>query len=75
MAIVRKMEPISLERNSKHTEVNATYTVVHDSDGDFLQIDTYGSIDRQEIGKKGQSIRLSPTALAQLEQILKKLNY
>ncbi len=75
MAIVRKMDPITLERESKHTEVNATYTVIHAEDGDYLQIDTYGSIDRQEIGKKSQSIRLSPTALKQLEGILKKIRY
>ncbi len=75
MAIVRNLEEIVLERDSKHTEVNATYTIIHDSDGDYLQIDTYGSIDRQETGKKSQSIRLSPSALSQLEQLLKKLNY
>ncbi|WP_319380549.1 hypothetical protein [Thiomicrorhabdus sp.] len=75
MAIVRKLEPITLERDSKHTEVNATYTVIHDPEGDFLQIDTYGSVDRQEIGKKSQSIRLSPTALIQLESLLKKLKF
>ena len=75
MAIVRKLEPITLERESKHTEVNATYTVIHEPDGDYLQIDTYGSVNRQEIGKKSQSIRFSPSALLQLESLLKKLKF
>ncbi len=52
MAIVRYLEKITLERGSQHTEVNATYTIVHSDDGDYLQIDTYGSRERQEIGKK-----------------------
>ena len=53
MAILRKMEPLSLERDSSHSEVNATYTVVKDVNGEnYLQVDTYGSASRQEKGKK-----------------------
>ncbi len=64
MAIVRKMENLTLERNSSYDEVNATYTVVVGDNGDkYLQIDTYGSIKRQEIGKKSQSVRFSPEAI------------
>ena len=73
MAIVRKLEQIQLERDSKHSEVNSTYTVVTNDDGKFLQIDTYGSAERQESGKKSQSIRFSPEAIAQLKNILANL--
>ncbi len=73
MAIVRKMESIQLERDSKHSEVNATYTVVNNADGKFLQINTYGAADRQETGKKSQSIRFSPEAIDQLKGILSSL--
>ena len=73
MAIVRKMESIQLERDSKHSEVNATYTVVTTDGEKFLQIDTYGSASRQETGKKSQSIRFSPDAIAQLKSILSSL--
>ena len=33
MAIVRKLEPVKLERDSKHSEVNCTYSIVIDDRG------------------------------------------
>ncbi len=75
MAIIRKLEQITLKQESKHSEVNATYAIIHKPDGDYLQIDTYGSANRQEVGKKSQSIRFSPTTLKQLESLLKQLNF
>jgi len=63
MAIVRKLESIQLDRDSKHSEVNCTYAVVEDDKGSkYLQIDTYGSKTRKIPGKKSQSIRFSPEA-------------
>ena len=71
MAIVRKLEKVQLERESKHSEVKCTYSVVSDSAGDkFLQIDTYGSAARKMPGKKSQSIRFSPEAIKQLKGVL-----
>ena len=73
MAIVRKLEKVQLDRDSKHTEVNSTYCVVQDADGNkFLQIDTYGSAVRKIPGKKSQSIRFSTEAIAQLLNIIKQ---
>ena len=72
MAIVRKLDPIQLDRDSKHTEVNCTYAILEDDQGDkYLQIDTYGSATRKIPGKKSQSIRFSPEAIEQLKEILK----
>ena len=71
MAIVRKMEPVRLERDSKHSEVNCTYSIVTDDSGiRYLQVDTYGSETRKIPGKKSQSIRFSPEAIEQLKTIL-----
>jgi hypothetical protein len=43
MAIVRRLEPQVLEKDT-NTEVESTYSIVHDTDGRaYLQIDTYGS--------------------------------
>ncbi len=67
MAIIKNLEKINLDRNVRHTEVEATYSII---DGKYLQIDTYGSETRQERGKKSQSIRLSPEAIVQLKDIL-----
>jgi hypothetical protein len=72
MAIIRKLDPATLERDSKHTEVDCTYTILTDSQGKkSLQIDTYGSATRKIPGKKSQSIRFSPEAIKQLKGILK----
>lgn len=70
MAIVRYLEPISLEKDTNHTEANATFTVVANAHEKFLQIDTYGSPNRQIQGKKSQSIRFSSTAISQLKEII-----
>jgi hypothetical protein len=74
MAIVRQLTELHLERDSRHTEVSGTYTVVSDSDGaKYLQIDTYGSKERQDAGKKSQSIRFSPEAISQLKEIINQM--
>jgi len=73
MAIVRKLEELKLEKNSPHTEVDGTYSIISAEDGNYLQIDTYGAKDRQEQGKKSQSIRFSPESLDQLRDILKRI--
>jgi len=73
MAIVRNLQPLTLDRESRHTEVECTYSVIHNEEGTFLQVDTYGSSARQEQGKKSQSIRFSPEAIQQLKKILVSL--
>ena len=73
MAIIRKLEPITLEVEAKHTEVNSTYTIIVDQSGEkYLQIDTYGSKKRKIPEKKSQSIRFSPEAIKQLRSIIDK---
>ena len=60
MAIVRKLTQVQLEKESKHTEVDCTYSIVESNDGiKCLQIDTYGSANRKIPNKKSQSIRFS----------------
>ena len=72
MAIVRKLDPLTLEKDSKHSEVDCTYSIVTNDEGKkYLQIDTYGSATRKIPGKKSQSIRFSPGAIKQLKSILK----
>ncbi|MBN2885725.1 MAG: hypothetical protein JXM75_03335, partial [Chromatiaceae bacterium] len=63
---------ITLEKDSKHTEVDATYSIVYVEGEAFLQIDTYGSKNRKIEGKKSQSIRLSAEAINQLQEIIEK---
>lgn len=71
MALVRDMKRIVLDRAIDHSEVAATYSVVTDRGGErLLQVDTYGSPDRQFPGKKSQSIRFSRSAMLQLREII-----
>ena len=72
MAIVRKLDKLNLERDSKHTEVECTYSIIDSGNGSYLQVDTNGSKERQEQGKKSQSIRFSPEAIEQLKIIIER---
>jgi hypothetical protein len=70
MALVKNITHQPLERESKHTDVECTFDIVIDSDGcKCLQLDTYGSNQREIKGKKSQSLRLTPEAIAQLKSI------
>ena len=71
MALIKSIERISLERNTVHGDVRATYCVFRDSRGDaYLQIDTYGSPRRQIPNKTSQTVQFGPEAVAQLREIL-----
>jgi hypothetical protein len=73
MAVVRRLEQISLDKDSPHTEVECTYSIVTDNQGHrYLQIDTYGSTTRKIPGKKSQSIRFAPEAIEQLKMLLRQ---
>ena len=57
MALVKKLERMTKERNSVYAPVVCAYTVFSGSDGRrYLQLDTFGSRNRQIVGKVSQSI-------------------
>lgn len=71
MALVRKMERIADLAEARHREVDCTYAIWTDDQGSrWLQIDTYGSSQRKLVGKKSQTMRFGPEALAQLRRIV-----
>jgi hypothetical protein len=71
LAIVRKLDKGSAKALVKHSETEATYSLVTDRDGQkYLQIDTYGSAERKIPGKTSQSIRLSKEALLHLVRVV-----
>jgi hypothetical protein len=73
MGLVTNIKHQRLEKESRHYEVECTYDVITDSRGNSsLQLDTYGSQHRKLKGKKSQSIRLSPEAIAQLKALIEK---
>ncbi len=58
MALIRKFERRSMERNSLHRSIRATYTPFEHDGRVSLQIDSYGSETRESPGKKSQSFQL-----------------
>ena len=71
MGIVNKLNRITLEKISSHQPVECTYSIVYGNNGEkLLQIDTYGSAQRQIPGKKSQCIRFTRDAIKQLKNIL-----
>src|SRR5437867_3527996 len=70
MALIRSFTEKTPERDSRHTEVEATWYVGGDGNTRFLQVDTYGSSTREISGKVSQSIRLDARAASQLRALI-----
>jgi len=74
------MAQISLEnikridkyRNTVHEKVHATYTVFELDGKKYVQLDTYGRIDRENPEKISQSFQLDAESAKFLIDILKK---
>jgi len=70
MALIKSFTEKKPERDSRHTDAEATWYVGGVGDTRFLQIDTYGSSDRQIAGKVSQSIRLDARAARDLRALI-----
>jgi hypothetical protein len=70
MAVIKSFTEKTLDRHSRHTEVEATWCIGGQGSTKFLQIDTYGSRDRQLGGKVSQSIRLDARMAGQLRSLI-----
>lgn len=71
MALISKIEHQVLERRAIHKPVRCSYSIVTDEEGmRLLQLDTYGSPDRQMKDKKSQSIRFTVEALSELLAVI-----
>lgn len=60
-------------RSSVHEPVEASYSIYEVEGKAYLQIDTYGSADRQIARKVSQSIQLGPEGIEALRKILSQL--
>jgi len=70
MALVLDFEPKELAYVGQQKQADATFSVVELDGERFFQIDTYGSSDRQLVGKRSQSLRLSRDAASKLVRLL-----
>lgn len=73
MALLRELTPLSKDRHRVHGEVDCGYSVFHAEGRKYLQLDTYGSADRQIPGKTSQSIQLNEESAGALVQLLKQV--
>lgn len=72
MALVTDLEPKELAFASRQKRVDATYSA-YEPDGErYFQIDTYGSADRELVGKRSQSLRFNRNAANVLVTLLKQ---
>lgn len=70
MALITHLTRFHKERNHAHGAVDCGYTVF-EADGErYLQLDTYGSAERQILGKTSQSIQLNAQSAEQLKALI-----
>jgi serine/threonine protein kinase HipA of HipAB toxin-antitoxin module len=72
MGLVRHIEANEELRPGPQKSVEATYSAFELNGEHFVQVDTYGSSDRQMLGKRSQSMRFDRVAAEQLFEILKR---
>jgi hypothetical protein len=72
MALIRHFERKSMERNSLHEEIEATYSTFERDGAVFIQIDTYGRDTREMPGKKSLTFQLDREGALALYNIIKR---
>lgn len=71
MALIKRLDPIT--RNAQvQKEVQASYNVLVSSGEKYVQINTYGSSERQEKGVVSQTLQINKEAAVQLVDILRR---
>lgn len=69
---LESIKKIEKSRNTIHEKVHATYTIFEMEGEKYVQIDTYGRIDRENPEKISQSFQLDKATAHFLVDILKK---
>jgi hypothetical protein len=74
MALINEITFQELRVEATHKQADCTFSIVGGVGEKHLQLDTYGSKGRKILGKKSQSIRLTPSAISNLKRIIKEYN-
>jgi hypothetical protein len=72
MALITQFTQLHKDRNQVRGPVECGYTVFERRGVRYLQLDTYGSQDRQIPGKTSQSLQLDAAAAAQLRALIER---
>jgi hypothetical protein len=70
VALIAEFQHVPGERNNRHRGVVCGWKVFQDEHGPVLQLDTYGTADRQVPWKVSQSVQLDQTAARELRQLI-----
>jgi hypothetical protein len=71
MALIKSLEHKSMDRNSIHDGIDATYTTFERDGRRFIQVDSYGRADRKIPGKTSQTFQLDEKSAHELFDILR----
>ena len=72
MALIIRFNQLHKDRNQIHGPVECGYTMFEKGGQRYLQLDTYGSSERQIPGKTSQSIQLNVESARQLKALIQK---
>jgi hypothetical protein len=72
MALISELTERKKERVHVHGEVECGYTTFERDGSRYLQLDTYGSEEREIPGKISQSIQLNAESAAQLKALIER---
>ena len=68
---LESIKKIDKQRNTVHDKVHTTYTVFEMDGETYVQLDTYGRIDRETPGKSSQTIQFDRETAEFLVNLLK----
>ena len=71
MALIKSFENKSMDRNSIHDGIDATYTTFERDGRMFIQVDSHGRAEREIPGKKSQTFQLDKKSARELFDILR----
>lgn len=72
MALIKKLERSEVLRARPHEEVDCTYDIFQDTNGQsYVQLSTFGSKARKIPGKQSQVIQLDKDSARQLVDIIR----
>jgi hypothetical protein len=70
MALIRAFARFDHQKPRVHGEVECGYAMFEEDGRRYLQLDTYGSPDRQIPGKTSQSVQLDATGARRLLDVI-----
>lgn len=72
MALIQKIERVTKQRHSVHKSVRCRYSIFVEDNKKYLQLDTFGSANREFPDIASQEMQFDEAAAAELMNIIRK---